>query len=72
MGGLYARKTVKEQIRLNKRRFPRSIFLTRGQRYSPARPWVFQPGIAWMFLSLMDRKWMGAYLYLIAMAFVFG
>ena len=35
MGGLYARKTVKEQIRLNKRRFPRSIFLTRGQRYSP-------------------------------------
>ena len=28
-------KTVKEQIRLDKRRFPRSIFLTRGQRYSP-------------------------------------
>jgi hypothetical protein len=35
VGGIYARKTVKEQIRLDKRRFPRSIFLTRGQRYSP-------------------------------------
>ena len=35
MGGIYARKTVREQIRLDKRRFPRSIFLTRGQRYSP-------------------------------------
>jgi hypothetical protein len=28
-------KTVKEQIRLDKRRFPRSIVLTRGQHYSP-------------------------------------